>query len=41
MPAELGGVGDRRRDPSRDARALVRTLEQLGHPVTLEPANTA
>jgi hypothetical protein len=40
--AELGeDYFDRRRDPEREARALVRKLEQLGHRVTIEPANAA
>jgi hypothetical protein len=34
--AELGG-GDRRRDSNRENCALVRKLEQLGQPVTLDP----
>jgi transposase len=37
--AELGGdYFDRRRDPDRETRALVRKLERLGHTVTLEKA---
>jgi transposase len=40
--AELGeDYFDRRRDHEREARALVRKLERLGHRVTIEPANAA
>ncbi len=39
---ELGGdYFDRRRDPDRETRALVRKLEGLGHTVTLAKADAA
>ena len=43
MPyADLGGdYFDRRRDPDRETRALVRKLERLGHTVTLAKADAA
>lgn len=40
--ADLGGdYFDRRRDPERETRALVRKLERLGHTVTLTQADAA
>jgi transposase len=40
--ADLGGdYFDRRRDPKRETRALVRKLERLGHHVTLTKADAA
>jgi transposase len=40
--ADLGGdYFDRRRDPQRETRALVRKLERLGHRVTLEQPHAA
>jgi transposase len=40
--ADLGGdYFDRRRDPQRETRALVRKLERLGHTVTLTKADAA
>lgn len=40
--AELGGdYFDRRRDPDRETRALVRKLERMGHHVTLTQAHAA
>jgi transposase len=40
--ADLGGdYFDRRRDPERETRALVRKLERLGHTVTLTKADAA
>jgi hypothetical protein len=40
--AELGAdYFDRRRDPDRETRALVRKLERLGHHVTLDKADAA
>lgn len=40
--AELGGdYFDRRRDPERETRALIRKLERMGHTVTLTKADAA
>jgi hypothetical protein len=40
--ADLGGhYFDRRRDPDRETRALVRKLERMGHYVTLTLGDAA